>query len=166
MPLGRDSDGAGGCYTIPMGLCYDCGFEVLTVALALRLPGDYPLPLGSRRGINQHGELAVAEGPLWGEQPTAGRELFSFNCGEGVRESVADLLRHSLTAKGGNRGCRAGQLCWTAGQVPLFLWDVGIGTAAGAGNYRPSSALLHRPIPLIIMSLEMIIFAKTYELCV
>lgn len=70
--------------------------------------------------MNLHGELAVAEGPLWGEQPTADRDRFSFICGKGVRESVADLLGHSLTAKGGNRGCRAGQLCWTAGQVPLF----------------------------------------------
>ena len=70
MSPGRVPDGAGGCYTIPMGLCYDCGFWALTLAPVLRLPGDYPLPLGSWRGMNPHGELAVAEGPLWGEQPT------------------------------------------------------------------------------------------------
>ena len=119
MPLGRVPDGAGGCYTIPMGLCYDCGFWALTVAPALPLPGDYALPLGSRRGINQHGELAVAEGPLRGEQPTADRDRFPFICGEGVREFVAGLSGHNLTAKGGNRGCRSGRLCRPDGQVPL-----------------------------------------------
>ena len=39
MPLMRSTDGAGGCYTIPTGLCYDCGFWALTLALALRSPG-------------------------------------------------------------------------------------------------------------------------------
>ena len=76
MPFERSDDGAGGCYTIPMGLCYDCGFRALTVALALRLPGDYSLPLGSWRGINQHGELAVVEQAQRAEQPTAGRDRF------------------------------------------------------------------------------------------
>ena len=46
----RRDDGAGGCYTIPMGLCYDCGFRALTVALALGLPGDYSLPSGELEG--------------------------------------------------------------------------------------------------------------------
>ncbi len=72
-----------------MGLCYDCGFWALTVAPVLRLPGDYPLPLGSRRGINQHGELAVVKQAQRAKQPTADRDLFSFICGEGVREFVA-----------------------------------------------------------------------------
>lgn len=72
-----------------MGLCYDCGFWALTVALALRLPGEYPLPLGSRRGINQHGELAVVKQAQRAKQPTADRDLFSFICEEGVREFVA-----------------------------------------------------------------------------
>lgn len=48
----------------------------------LRLPGDYSLPLGSRR-----------------RRPIVR---------EGVRESLADLFRQSLTAKGGNRGCWSG----------------------------------------------------------
>ena len=68
---------------------YDCGFWALTVALALRLPGEYPLPLGSRRGINQHGELAVVKQAQRAKQPTADRDLFSFICEEGVREFVA-----------------------------------------------------------------------------
>ena len=134
MSPGRVPDGAGGCYTIPMGLCYDCGFWALTLAPVLRLPGAYPLPLGSWRGMNPHGELAVAEGPLWGEQPTADRDLFSFICGVGVREFVAGLPGHNLTAKGGNRGCRSGRLCRPDGQVPLSVcalalcvgqWSVG-----------------------------------------
>ena len=66
------------------------GFEALTVALVGRLPGVYG-PWG-RWGINQHGELAVVEQAKRAEQPTAGRDRFSFNCGEGVRKSVADLL--------------------------------------------------------------------------
>ena len=68
----------------------ESGFRALTVALALWLPGDYS-PLGAG-GINQHGELAVVEQAQRAEQPTAGRDRFSFNCGEGVRKSVADLL--------------------------------------------------------------------------
>ena len=102
MPPGRDSVGVGDCYTIPMGLCYDCGFRALTVALALLLPGEYPLPLGSWRGINQHGELAVVKQAQRAEQPTAYRDLFPFICGEGVREFVVGLSGHNLTAKGGN----------------------------------------------------------------
>ena len=37
----RGTDGAGGCYTIPMGLCYGGGFWAATLALVLPLPGDY-----------------------------------------------------------------------------------------------------------------------------
>ena len=78
------------------------GFEALTVALVVRLPGVYG-PWG-RWGINQHGELAIVEQAQRAEQPTAGRDRFPLNCGEGVREFVADLLRHNLTAKGGKIG--------------------------------------------------------------
>ena len=53
------------------------GFGALTVAPALRLPGDYALPSGSRRGTDQHGELAVGEQAQRSEQPTAGRDLLS-----------------------------------------------------------------------------------------
>ena len=35
----------GGCYTIPMGLCYDGGFRAPTLAPVLRLPGVH-LPWG------------------------------------------------------------------------------------------------------------------------
>ena len=35
----------GGCYTIPMGLCYEGGFGELTAAPVLRLPGVH-LPWG------------------------------------------------------------------------------------------------------------------------
>ena len=80
----RRDDGAGGCYTIPMGLCYDCGFRALTVALAPRLPGDC-LPLGGPGGTDQHGELAVVEQVKRAEQLTADRDRFPFK----VREPCA-----------------------------------------------------------------------------
>ena len=81
----------------------ESGIRGTTLALALRLPGDY-LPLRGLRGINQHGELAVVEQAQRAEQPTADCDRFSFNRGEGVRKSVADLFWHSLAAKGGNEG--------------------------------------------------------------
>lgn len=77
--------------------------------------------MGSRRGINQHGELAVVEQAQRAEQPTAGRDRFSLNCGEGVREFVADLLRHNLIAKGGNEGRWSGRLCRPDERVPLIV---------------------------------------------
>ena len=67
-----------------MGLCYDCGFKALTVALALRLPGDC-LPLGGPGGTDQHGELAVVEQAERAEQLTADRDRFSLK----VREQEA-----------------------------------------------------------------------------
>ena len=60
-----------------MGLCYDCGFKALTVALALRLPGDC-LPLGGPGGTDQHGELAVVEQAERAEQLTADRDRFPY----------------------------------------------------------------------------------------
>ena len=64
----------------------------------------------------------------------------------GGRESVADLLRHSLTAKGGNEGCWSGCLGRSIAEnqtdrraSTAFLIDPGIGTAAGAGQHRPGS---------------------------
>ena len=44
-----------------MALCYDCGFKALTVALVLRLPGDY-LPLGGPGGIDQQESVAGLSG--------------------------------------------------------------------------------------------------------
>ena len=65
----------------------ESGKRGTTLALALRLPGDY-LPLWGLRGINQHGELAVVEQAQRAEQPTADRDRFSFKvrepCGEGL----------------------------------------------------------------------------------
>ena len=62
----------------------------------------------------------------------------------GGRESVADLLRHSLTAKGGNEGCWSGCLGRSTAEnqtdrraSTAFLIDPGIGTAAGIGYHRP-----------------------------
>ena len=89
----RRDDGAGGCYTIPMGLCYDCGFRALTVALALGLPGDY-LPLEGP-GVTDLQESVAG---------FSGHSLltaFPLKCGSwrrwpmerwGVRKSVADLF--------------------------------------------------------------------------
>lgn len=77
-------------------------------------------PVGSRRGINQHGELAVVEGAQRPEQLTADRDRFSFNCGEGVRKSVPGLPGYSLAAKGGNEGCWSDVAQQSADeQVPL-----------------------------------------------
>ena len=82
-----------------MGLCYDCGFRALTVALALGLPGGYP-PLEGLGVTDQHGELAVVEQAQRAEQPTAGRDLLSFNA-----RSAARSVRESVTGAaepGGN----------------------------------------------------------------
>ena len=63
----------------------ESGIRALPLALALRLPGDYSLPVGSRRGINQHGELAVVEQAQRAEQPTADRDRSSFNARSAAR---------------------------------------------------------------------------------
>ena len=65
----------------------------------------------------------------------------------GGRESVADLLRHSLTAKGGNEGCWSGCLGRSTAEnqtdrrasTASFI-DPGTGTAAGTGHHRPGSS--------------------------
>lgn len=78
----------------------------------LRLPGDYSLPLGSRMGL----DLQESVG---GEAGHSLLTAFPYKCGsrrrrpivrEGVRESLADLFRQSLPAKGGNGGCWSGCL--------------------------------------------------------
>ena len=94
------------------------------------------------------------------EQPTAGRDRFPFKCvgaslpqqsrcagangAEVVRESVTDLLRHSLPAKGGNEGCLSGRLVRPRRASTAFLIDPGISTAGGTGYHRPRSRQ-HRP---------------------
>ena len=62
----------------------------------------------------------------------------------GVRESLADLLRQSLPAKGGKVGCWSGCLVRSAAEnqtdrraSTAFLISPGIGTAAGTGHHRP-----------------------------
>ena len=66
----------------------------------------------------------------------------------GGRESVADLLRHSLTAKGGNEGCWSGCLGRSTAETQTdrrastaFFIDPDIGTAAGTGYHRPKMSL-------------------------
>ena len=44
------------------------------------------------------------------EQPTADRDRFSFNRGEGARKFVGGLSGHNLAAKGGIEGCLSGRL--------------------------------------------------------
>ena len=63
---------------------------------------------------------------------------------EGVRESLADLLRQSLTAKGGNRGCWSGCYGRSAAEnitdrraSTAFYMDSGISTVVGTGLHRP-----------------------------
>ena len=77
----------------------ESGIRALTVALALGLPGDYSLSLGSRRGINQHGELAVVEQAKRAEQPTAGRDRFPFKVRE-LRALACAGLGESLWLPG------------------------------------------------------------------
>lgn len=95
-----------------MGLCYDCGFRALTVALALRLPGDHA-PLEGPGVTDQQESVAGLSGHrLLTAFPYKCGRLMRWPCVRwGVRESVADLLRHSLPAKGGIEGCWSGCLC-------------------------------------------------------
>ena len=101
-----------------MGLCYDGGFRAPTLALALRSPGRLSLPLGSRRGL----DLQESVG---GEAGHSLLTFYPYKCVSlvrlpsvrgGVRESLADLLRQSLPAKGGNRGCWSGCLVRSAAE--------------------------------------------------
>ena len=144
----RRDAGAGGCYTIPMGLCYGGGFWAATLALVLPLPGDY-FPLEGPGVIDQQESVG-------GEAGHSLLTAFPYKCGsrrrrpfvrEGVRESVADLFGHSLTAKGGNRGCWSGCYGRSAAEnitdrraSTAFYMDGCIGTAAGTGLHRPVSA--------------------------
>ena len=130
-----------------MGLCYDCGFKALTVALALGLPGDYLPPRGPG-GINQQESVAGLSGHSL-------LTAFPLKCGslvrrpmerEGVRKSVADLLRHSLAAKGGNEGCWSGCLGRSVAEnqtdrraSTFFLIGPGISTTVGIWHHRPNS---------------------------
>ena len=90
----------------------ESGIRALTLALALRFPGDF-LPWGPGGGDNR---VQVCDGLAPAQSCTP---LPLYKCGslaamangaEGVRESVADLFGHSLTAKGGNSGCWSGCL--------------------------------------------------------
>ena len=89
----RGTAGAGGCYTIPMGLCYGGGFRAATLALVLPLPGDY-FPLEGLGVINLQESVG-------GEAGHSLLTAFPYKCGglgrwpcvrEGVRKSVADLF--------------------------------------------------------------------------
>ena len=86
----RGTASAGGCYTIPMGLCYGGGFWAPTLALVFPLPGDY-FPLEGPGVINQQESV----------DGSAGHSLltaFPYKCGGrrrrhivrgGVRDFVA-----------------------------------------------------------------------------
>ena len=101
-----------------MGLCYDCGFRALTVALALRLPGDYA-PLEGPGVTDQQESVAGLSGhSLLTAFPLKCVSLGRWPCVRwGVRESVTDLLRHSLPAKGGIEGCWSGCLCCSSAEA-------------------------------------------------
>ena len=89
----RVTEGVGGCSTIPMGLCYDCGFKALTVALALGLPGDYA-PLEGPGVTDQQESVAGLSGHslLTAFPYKCGSLVARANGAEGVRKSVADLF--------------------------------------------------------------------------
>ena len=76
------------------------------------------------------------------------------NGAEGVRESVADLFGHSLTAKGGNRGCWSG--CLGGGSAgdqtdrrasTFSLIYVGIGRTLDQGTIGPYIPIGLHPFP-------------------
>ena len=126
----------------------ESGIRALTLALAQRLPGDY-LPLEGLGVTDQQESVAGLPGHSL-------LTAFPYKCAGtwrrpmergGVRESVADLLRHSLTAKGGNEGCWSGCLGRSTAEnqtdrraSTAFFIDPGIGTAAGTGYHRPGSS--------------------------
>ena len=125
----------------------ESGIRALTLALALRLPGDY-FPLEGPGVTDQQESVAGLSGHSL-------LTAFPLKCGSrrrgpmergGGRESVADLFGHSLTAKGGNGGCWSGCLGRSAAEnqtdrrasTASFI-DPGISTAVGAGPHRPES---------------------------
>ena len=71
---------------------------------------------------------------------------------EGVRESLADLFRQSLTAKGGNRGCWSGCYGRSAAEnitdrrasTAVFV-DTRTGRTVESGSIGPDDIGLHRP---------------------
>lgn len=110
-----------------MGLCYGTDSPALTVVRS-EPAGRYSPPLGEAgRGIKWQvsprlrgrGRKGSGRQPLRGAVESLAT-AFPLKCGslaagaggaEGVRESVTDLLRHSLPAKGGIEGCWSGCLC-------------------------------------------------------
>ena len=126
----------------------ESGIRALTLALALRLPGDY-LPLEGSGVTDQQESVAGLSGHSL-------LTAFPLKCGSrrrwpmergGGRESVADLLRHSLTAKGSIEGCWSGCLGRSTAEnqtdrraSTAFLIDPGIASAAGTGYPRPGSS--------------------------
>lgn len=93
----------------------ESGFRALTSALAIWFPGDYSLPLGRRRGINQHGELAVVEQAQRAEQPTAGRDRFSSKVRE-PRALACVGLGESLWLPGSGADRKVKSLSWGANE--------------------------------------------------
>ena len=71
----------------------ESGIWALTLALALRLPGDY-LPLGGPGGTDQQESVAGLSGHslLTAFPYKCGSLVARANGAEGVRKSVADLL--------------------------------------------------------------------------
>ena len=125
----------------------ESGVRALTLALALRLPGDYP-PLGAGGTTGCKSVTDLLRHSLAYRFPfiSAGAMRRRPFVRWGVRESVADLFGHSLTAKGGNGGCWSGCLGRSAAEnqtdrraSTAFLIGPGISTAVGTGHHRPYS---------------------------
>ena len=140
------------------------GFWALTVAPALRSPGRLSLPLGSRRGLNQQESVG-------GEAGHSLLTSFPYKCGSlvrrpsvrgGVRESLADLLRQSLPAKGGNEGCLSGRLVRPRRASTAFYIGPGNALPLEHGTICPT----HRHLPgrqywtrrRLLQSLELSVF--------
>ena len=130
-----------------MGLCYDCGFGALTVALALRLPGDCLPPRGPG-GTDQHSELAVVEQVKRAEQLTADRDRFS------LKVRWVRVCGSSLAARGPMER-RASASLWQACPDTVLQRRVAIEVAGLAvwGGAQRRTKLTDEQVPLPLSTL-------------
>ena len=143
-PLMRGTAGDGGCYTIPMGLCYGGGFWAGTLAPVLPLPGEcFPL-----EGPGVMGQQESVTGP-------AGHSLltsFPYKCGsrgrrpmvrEGVREFVAVDAEAATDTISQRRVAMevAGLAVWGAAQRRTKLTDEQVPLPLSAWMMAPTGKL-------------------------
>lgn len=125
----RSRGADGGCSTIPMGLCYGTDSWALTL-IRSEPAGRYSPPsgrLGGHKPARVCGWLVQSQSldrfPFKCEGASLRQQSRSAgaNGAEGVSESVVDLSRHSLAAKGGIVGCLSGPLVGPGRASTLIL---------------------------------------------